>query len=201
MKQTTPAWTKKGNDHYELLDDVRGKSHVLDTAIGNMEHRSRNTSALPTIRGRPGSSPDDFLMLAMCLTRRCWVRRSALELTSSPFPLLTRHHHGVDFFPPSVQGYLLFWRHEENGISTKYLPYAPLGSFLSFSSYAPESLSLLPAAADFSESPFFQNPSRTKWCAAYRVHGSAGKAYDLQTQYGIQRYTGKRRHRQALEKY
>ena len=127
---------------YELLNAVRQKSHIMDTAIrqyGNIPLKEYVRQFKP-FGGKPIQPADDFLTFSMEYNEALLGKEIALELDKVlRFPLLnTANHHGVDFFPPSVQGNLLFWQAlKENGISTKYLPICSFGIVsLSNSSYA-----------------------------------------------------------------
>jgi len=126
----------------ELLDVVRSKSCVMDTAIRHYGKVSLKeyVKQFKPYKGKPLQPADDFLMFSKEYNEALLGKEIALELDKVlRFPLLnTANHHGVDYFPPSVQGNLLFWKAlKENGIKTKYLPVCSFGIVsLSNSSYA-----------------------------------------------------------------
>ena len=126
----------------EMLQVVRKKSCIMDTAIrefGNVPLKEYVKQFKP-YQGRPIQPADDFLVFSKEYNEALLGEEIAGELDKVlRFPLLnTANHHGVDFFPPSVQGNLLFWKAlQENGIQTKYLPICSFGIVsLSNSSYA-----------------------------------------------------------------
>lgn len=126
----------------EMLDAVRRKSCVMDTAIkeyGNVSLKEYIKQWKP-YQGKPLQSPEDFLLFSREYNEALLGKEIALELEKVlRFPLLnTANHHGVDYFPPSVQGNLMFWQTlKENGIKAKYLPLCSFGIVsLSNSSYA-----------------------------------------------------------------
>ena len=142
MKQPTQLRRRKVMTMYELLNAVRQKSHIMDTAIrqyGSIPLKEYVRQFKP-FGGKPIQPADDFLTFSMEYNEALLGKEIALELDKVlRFPLLnTANHHGVDFFPPSVQGNLLFWQAlKENGIRTKYLPICSFGIVsLSNSSYA-----------------------------------------------------------------
>ncbi|MEL7655097.1 MAG: hypothetical protein AAGU75_04210 [Bacillota bacterium] len=125
-----------------MLQVVRKKSCIMDSAIkesGNVPLKEYVKRFKP-YQGKPIQSADDFLMISKEYNEALLGEKIAEELDQVlRFPLLnTANHHGVDFFPPSVQGNLLFWQAlKENGIQTKYLPICSFGIVsLSNSSYA-----------------------------------------------------------------
>jgi hypothetical protein len=126
----------------ELLKAVRKKSCIMDTVIrqyGSATLREYVKQFKPYM-GKPIQAADDFLMFAKEYNEALLGSEIALEIDKVlRFPLLnTANHHGVDFFPPSVQGNLLYWQAlKGNGINTKYLPLCSFGIVsLSNSSYA-----------------------------------------------------------------
>ncbi len=126
----------------ELLNLARSKSHIMDITIeqyGNQSLKEYVKQFKPYL-GRPLQSADDFLIFSKEYNKALLGEEVACELNKVlRFPLLnTANHHGVDYFPPSVQGNLLFWQTlKENGIKTKYLPICSFGIVsLSNSSYA-----------------------------------------------------------------
>ena len=127
---------------YELLGVVRKKSCIMDTAIRQYGKASLKEyiKQFKPYKGKPLQPADDFLMFSKEYNEALLGKEIAVELDKVlRFPLLnTANHHGVDYFPPSVQGNLLFWQAlKENGIKTKYLPLCSFGIVsLSNSSYA-----------------------------------------------------------------
>ncbi len=126
----------------EMLDVVRKKSCIMDTTIRYYGEAplKEYVGLFQPHQGQPPQSAEDFLMLSKEYNEELLGKEVALELDKIlRFPLLnTANHHGVDFFPPSVQGNLLFWQAlKKNGIKIKYLPICSFGIVsLSNSSYA-----------------------------------------------------------------
>ncbi|MDD3169906.1 MAG: hypothetical protein PHC91_10665 [Eubacteriales bacterium] len=126
----------------EMLAAAQKKSHIMDTAVrqyGKVSLKEYVKQFRP-YQGKPLQPPDDFLLFSREYIETLLGKEIALESEKVlRFPLLnTANHHGVDYFPPSVQGNLLFWKAlKENGIETNYLPVCSFGIVsLSNSSYA-----------------------------------------------------------------
>jgi len=126
----------------EMLDAVQSKSHIMDTAVRQYGKASLKeyVKQFRPYQGKPLQPADDFLKFSREYIEALLGKDIAQELEQVlRFPLLnTANHHGVDYFPPSVQGNLLFWQTlKENGIKTNYLPLCSFGIVsLSNSSYA-----------------------------------------------------------------
>jgi len=133
---------RKVNAMIEMLDAVQRKSHIMDTAVRQYGKASLKeyVKQFRPYQGKPLQPADDFLKFSGEYIETLLGKEIAQELEKVlRFPLLnTANHHGVDYFPPSVQGNLLYWQVlKENGIKTNYLPLCSFGIVsLSNSSYA-----------------------------------------------------------------
>ena len=97
-----------------LLEQARSIAPTIDRAIRICGDLTLNDYikrfSLPRIT--PIQPAEDFLQLALEYNEDQAGFSAALELDRVlRYPLLnTANHHGVDYFPPSVQGNLLFWK-------------------------------------------------------------------------------------------
>ena len=126
----------------DLLTAVREKSRVIDTVLTQYGNLTLG-KYVKLFRPKPVTAiqpADDFLQYALEYNEAQLGTEVALELDKVlRFPMLnTANHHGVDYFPPSVQGNLLFWKAlTENGVRSRYLPVCSFGIVtISNSSYA-----------------------------------------------------------------
>lgn len=125
-----------------LLEQARSIAPTIDRAIRICGDLTLNEYikrfSLPRIT--PIQPAEDFLQLALEYNEDQAGFSTALELDRVlRYPLLnTANHHGVDYFPPSVQGNLLFWKAlSAQGVRAKVLPVCYFGMVsLSNSSYA-----------------------------------------------------------------